>query len=174
MKKRWEVWEKKNRVHIRGLTAHYSLKEERERLRQLPRVIKAKDVSWEGGPLMFNKILLDPSFGGPQTIYVHLMELVPGAESQIHGHQNGAMTYILEGSGYSYHDGQKFKWKAGDLAIIPTECVHQHVCTSEKPARVLLFKAKPLYMFCNLLYQDLVRAAKTEPIPGWENYKPEE
>jgi gentisate 1,2-dioxygenase len=121
---------------------------------------------------MFNKVILDPSFGGPQSLYVHMKEMLPGTASQVHGHQNDALIYVLQGSGYDIQDGERIEWSAGDLVRVQPGVVHQHFCTSEEPARVLIIKAKPLYMFMNLLFQQLVKPASKDPVPGWEGYQP--
>ena len=48
------------------------------------------------------------------------------ARSQKHGHVNEAAFYILDGKGYEIHDGIRYDWKAGDVAIVHNNCVHQH------------------------------------------------
>lgn len=172
-KPRLEIWEKSGRMHVRGITADYGAAQELERLRSLPRVIKSADRPWEGGPRMFNKMILEPNFGAHQSIFVHMKEFLPGTVSQVHGHQNDAMMYVLQGAGYDLQDGERIDWAAGDLAIIHAGTVHCHACTSAEPARVLIVKAKPLYLFLNLLFQGLVAPASKEPLPGWEGYRPE-
>lgn len=168
-----EAWETKDRLHVRAIMGDYNLKAERARLRSLPRVIKSKDVPWKGGPRMFNKVLLDPKFGGPQSLYIHVKEFLPGTASQLHGHQNDALMYVLQGAGYDVQDGQQIRWAAGDLAIIQPGTVHQHFCTSAEPARVLIIKTKSIYLFMNMLFQELLVPASKEPLPGWEGYQPE-
>lgn len=167
-----EAWEKKGRIHLRELVGDYDLKAERRRLRELPRIIKSSRIPWKGGPRMFNKMLLQPKDGGIQSVFVHLKEILPGTESQIHGHQNDALMYILQGRGYDIQDGEKIEWQGGDLAIIRGGTVHQHACISDVPARVLIFKPKSLFMFANLIYQELVQPADKRPLPGWEDFKP--
>ncbi len=168
-----EKWEQEGRVHVRGFTAEYNARQEIARQRRLPRVIKSKDIPWEGGPRMFNKMLLQPDYGSIQSVFVHMKEFLPGTISQVHGHQNDAMMYVLQGAGYDLQDGERIEWAAGDLAIIRTGTVHSHQCTSVEPARVLIIKGKPLYLFMNLLFQKLVTPASKEPLPGWEGYTPE-
>ncbi len=172
IEKNFEAWEKSGRVHVRGITADYNISKEFARLRNMPRVIKATDMPWEGGPRMFNKMILDPSFGAHQSMFVHMKEMLPGTVSQIHGHQNDALMYVLEGAGYDVQDGERIEWAAGDLAIIQPGTVHMHACTSDIPARVLIIKTKPVYLFLNLLYQRLLVPASKEPLPGWEGYTP--
>jgi hypothetical protein len=50
--------------------------------------------------------------------------------------------------------------------------VHQHFNASpDKPARALVLKTKPMFMFMNMLFQQLVEPRPTEPAPGAENFK---
>jgi len=171
--KRLEAWEKADRVHVRGLTADYEVLEALARLRAQPRLIKPADRAWKGGPRMFNKVILDPGFQTLQSMYIHIKEFVPGTTSQIHGHQNPAMMYVIRGKGYDVQDGEKLEWAAGDVAVVKGGTVHYHVCTGDEPARVLIMKPKPLYLFLNLMFQRLLIPASKEPMPGWEGYKPE-
>ena len=92
--------------------------------------------------------------------HLHLEEWGPGAKSQKHGHVNEAAFYILDGEGYEIHDGVRYDWKAGDVAIVHNNCVHQHFNGSPtKPARALVMKTKPMFMFMNMLFQKTGRAA---------------
>jgi mannose-6-phosphate isomerase-like protein (cupin superfamily) len=99
----------------------------------------------------------------------------PGGRTQKHGHVNEAAFYILDGEGYEIHDGVRYDWKAGDIAIVHNNCVHQHFNASEtKPARALVLKTKPMFMFMNMLFQKMVVPRPTAPHPGAENFKPRE
>ena len=88
---------------------------------------------------------------------------------------NEAAFYILDGVGYEIHDGVRYDWKAGDVAIVHNNCVHQHFNASkDKPARALVIKTKPMYMFMNMLFQTLVEPRPTEPAPGAEDFEARE
>ncbi len=92
-----------------------------------------------------------------QTLHIHLEEYAPGGTTQKHGHVNEAAFYILDGAGYEIHDGMRYDWKAGDVAIVHNNCVHQHFNASERePARALVIKTKPMYLFMNMLFQHTV------------------
>ena len=83
---------------------------------------------------------------------------MPPAVPQKHGHVNEAAFYILDGAGYEIHDGVRYDWKAGDVAIVHNNCVHQHFNASERePARALVIKTKPMYLFMNMLFQHTVQ-----------------
>ena len=161
------------RVFVRGIkSGKYSLREERQRQLDSPRVYKP-DSAWKNGPVKWNKTLLKPGMGLMQTIQASMEELAPGGRSQKHGHQNPALMYVLNGVGYDVHDGVRHDWKAGDMLIVPPGTVHQHFNASDAaPARVLVIKSKPIYNFANLNYQEFVEKAPAEAIPGWEDFHP--
>jgi hypothetical protein len=53
--------------------------------------------------------------------------------------------------------------------------VHQHFNASkDKPARALVIKTKPMFMFMNMLFQHLVEPRSTVPAPGGEGFKARE
>ena len=50
-----------------------------------------------------------------------------------------------------------FRWKAGDVMIVENGCVHQHFNDDpDEEAVLLVFKAKPLFLFMHLLFQRIV------------------
>ena len=51
-------------------------------------------------------------------------------------------------------------------------CVHQHFnADATKPARALVMKTKPMFMFMNMLFQKLVEPRPTVPAPGAEHFR---
>jgi len=166
---------KKDRVFVRGIQGQYSLKDELARLRGLPRVIKGKDLLFNDGPQSFSKHFIEPVDGLAQTLHVHLEEYGPGGRTQKHGHVNEAAFYILDGQGYEIHDGVRYDWQAGDVVVVHNNCVHQHFNGDPaKPARALVLKTKPMYLFMNMLFQQQVEARATEPAPGGAGFKARE
>ena len=159
----------KNRVFVRGIEGAYNLNVELERLRSVPRVRKGKEIKFSKGPQTFSRHYVEPKDGITQTFHLHMEEYGPGGHSQKHGHVNEAAFYILDGEGYEIHDGIRYDWKAGDIAIVHNNCVHQHFNASPtRPARALVIKTKPMYMFMNMLFQKQVEPRPTEPAPGPE------
>ena len=70
------------------------------------------------------------------------------------------------------YEVKRYEWGAGDVIYIPPNTIHQHFNASkDKPARALVIKTKPMYMFMNMLFQHLVEPRPTEPAPGAEGYK---
>ncbi|HXP94935.1 MAG TPA: cupin domain-containing protein [Candidatus Binatia bacterium] len=162
----------KDRTFVRAVTGEYALTEELRRLRERPRVLKGSQIEFYGGPQHFNKDYLQPKDGLGQTLHIHLEEFAPGGTSQKHGHVNEAVFYILDGEGVEVHDGKSYEWKAGEIVIVHNNCVHQHFNRSAtKPARALVMKTKPMYIFMNMLFQKLIvpsPATDTEHSAGFE------
>ena len=152
----------------------YSLRDELDRLRSLPRVVRASSLPRKGGVQFWNRWLMAPKMGGMQSIQSHVVELAPGGRSRRHGHQNEALFYILDGQGYDVHDGERYDYEAGDVVIVHNGCVHQHFnADPRRPLRALVIKSKPLYMFMNLIFQGVVEGPAKEPVPGFEEWEPE-
>jgi len=166
---------KKDRVFVRAITGHYKLKDELARLRALPRVRKGSEIRFVDGPQAYSRHYVEPHDGVTQTLHIHLEEYGPGGKSQKHGHVNEAAFYILDGKGYEIHDGIRYDWQAGDVAVVHNNCVHQHFnADPAKPARALVLKTKPMYMFLNMLFQHLVEPRPTEPAPGGQDFEARE
>jgi len=164
---------KRDRVFVRGIQGQYSLKEELHRLRSIPRVIKGRELLFNDGPQSFSKHFIEPVDGLGQTLHLHLEEYAPGGRTQKHGHVNEAAFYILDGKGYEIHDGIRYDWQAGDIVIVHNNCVHQHFNASERePARSLVLKTKPMYLFMNMLFQHTVEREEKNPSPTQGNFVP--
>jgi gentisate 1,2-dioxygenase len=166
---------KKDRVFVRGIQGQYSLKEELAKLRSMPRVFRGDEINFNDGPQAFSKHYIEPEDGVTQMFHIHLEEYAPGGKSQKHGHVNEAAFYILDGKGYEIHDGIRYDWEAGDVAIVHNNCVHQHFNADPyKPARALVIKTKPMYMFMNMLFQQQVEPRSTVPTEHGVGFKARE
>jgi quercetin dioxygenase-like cupin family protein len=169
------ITSKKPRMFVRGIEGDYGLKAELARLRAMPRVVRGKELTFNDGPQTFSKHFVEPIDGLTQTLHIHLEEYAPGGRNQKHGHVNEAAFYILDGEGYEIHDGVRYDWKAGDVAVVHNNCVHQHFnASSTKPARALVMKTKPMFLFMNMLFQKTVEKRPSEPAPGGEGYEARE
>ena len=85
----------------------------------------------------------------------------------------GAVFYVIKGRGHDIHDGRTIPWKAGDIMIVECGCVHQHFNDDpEEEAILLVFKAKPLFLFMHLLFQKMVTYPPTTLLEGHEDWKP--
>lgn len=170
---KYERWQKK-RTFVREISGKYG--ETYRQLLEQPRVYKSQKILFTGGPALFSKPVINPhSADVAQAIETHLEVIAPGSYGQKHGHMNSAVFYILEGKGYDIHDGKRSDWQAGDACIVENGCVHQHFnADASHEARVLVMKAKPLFLFFHLLFQKTVHLPPDEPKPGYETWKPAE
>lgn len=173
------------RIFVQELASnYYSLYDKREELQNDNRVVRWADSDWrEKGGQLWNKDIFGSTksgsgahaMGKTDSLQVHIIEMAPKGESQKHIHQNEALMYILEGEGYEIHDGKRYAWEPGDLALIHGGCVHKHYSADlDDPARVLIIKNKPMYLFLHLLFQQYIEHAPEDPQEGWENYVPGE
>jgi quercetin dioxygenase-like cupin family protein len=160
--------ERKDRVFVRGIQGEYNLKEELRRLRAMPRVRRATEIDFIDGPQAFSRHYLHPEDNLGQTLHIHLEEYAPGGHAQMHFHVNEAIFYILDGKGFEIHDGERHEWEAGDAAIVPNHTVHMHNnADSGRPARLLVMKTKPMFIFMNMLFQrTVIRRPKKPSLTG--------
>jgi gentisate 1,2-dioxygenase len=164
---------KKARAFVRGIEGHYNLKQELARLRSMPRVVKGRELTFNDGPQAFSRHYIEPVDGVTQTLHIHLEEYAPGGRNQKHGHVNEAAFYILDGEGYEIHDGVRYDWTAGDAVVVHNNCVHQHFNGSDRePARSLVLKTKPMFLFINMLFQQTVEKEDKNPSPTQGNFVP--
>jgi mannose-6-phosphate isomerase-like protein (cupin superfamily) len=153
-----------DRTFVRAIAGEYNLTQELKRLRSLPRVVKGRAQPFHSGPQQFSKHYMEPKDGLGQTLHIHLEEYSPGGKSQKHGHVNEAVFYILDGIGAEEHDGVRYEWEAGDAAVVHNNCVHQHFNRDpNRPARALVMKTKPMYVFMNMLFQQTIEKTPKDP-----------
>jgi mannose-6-phosphate isomerase-like protein (cupin superfamily) len=167
----WERWQKK-RTFVRALEGTYS--DLAKELLDQPRVYSSKNVPWKGGPQLWGKHIISPQASRvTQSIETHIEVYAPGAYGQKHGHLNSAVFYVLKGRGHDVHDGRHIDWRAGDCMFVENGCVHQHFNDDpDNEAILLVFKAKPLFLFMHLLYQKIVSFPPDTPPVGHEDYAP--
>lgn len=167
----WERWTKK-RTFVRALEGTYG-----ELVKELftqPRIYPTQDLKWKGGPQNYGKKVINPqSAKVAQSIETHIDVYAPGGHGQRHGHMNSAVFFVLKGKGHDVHDGQRIDWETGDAMIVENGCVHQHF-SDDKDGEciVLIMKAKPLFLFMHLIFQQVVEYPPKVPVPGQENYTP--
>ena len=163
----------KDRTFLRGISGPYNLQDELQCLRFVPRVVKGREMKLQDGPQSYSKHFIEPPDGMTQTLHIHLEEYAPGGRNGKHGHVNEAAFYILDGVGYEIHDGIRYDWQAGDTVVVHANCVHQHFnADPHRPARALVIKSKPMYMFMNMLFQKRVLFKPKESAPGAEGFLP--
>ena len=167
----WERWTKK-RTFVRALEGTYG--ELKEELYAQPRVIHTRDMKWKGGPQNWGKKVVNPqACRVAQSIETHVDAFSPGGYGQTHGHMNSAVFFVLKGRGHDVHDGRRLDWEAGDALIVENACVHQHLSDDpDDETLVLVMKAKPLFLFMHMIFQQMVEFPPKEPQPGQEGYHP--
>ncbi len=71
-----------------------------------------------------------------------------GTKSGRHRHQGGLLIYVLEGTGYSIVDGERWDWEKGDLVLLPMRpggVEHQHFnLDPTKPSKWAAFINVPI------------------------------
>src|ERR1041384_493698 len=77
---------KKDRVLVRGIQGQYSLKDELKRLRDMPRVRRARDIKFRDGPQTYSRHYVEPKDGITQTFHLHMEEDGPRGPSQPERH----------------------------------------------------------------------------------------
>ena len=118
---------KKDRVFVRAIQGAYNLKDELARLRAMPRVRKGTPDQVHRRPAELTAATTSSRRTASRRRSTSTSRNTrPGGRSQKHGHVNEAAFYILDGEGYEIHDGIRYDWKAGDVAIVHNNCVHQH------------------------------------------------
>jgi gentisate 1,2-dioxygenase len=157
----WARWSKK-RTFVRALEGTYS--HLTKDLLDQPRVYSSKSTPWKGGPVVYGKHIISPGATKiTQSIETHIEAYGPGGYGQKHGHLNSAVFFVLKGRGHDVHDGRRIEWKAGEVMLVENGCVHQHFNDDpDQEALLLVFKAKPLFLFMHLLYQKMVSYPPTE------------
>jgi quercetin dioxygenase-like cupin family protein len=167
----WERWGKK-RTFVRALEGTYG--DLTKALLDAPRVYSSRALPWKGGPGLFGKHVVSPQAARVvQSIETHIEAYGPGCYGQKHGHLNSAVFYILKGRGHDVHDGRRIDWKAGDVMVVENGCVHQHFNDDpDEEAILLVFKAKPLFLFMHLLFQKIVTWPPKTPPLGHEDWTP--
>src|SRR5947207_4752864 len=170
---------KSGRVFLRGMSSEqYGLKEFREAPLAAPRV-RNDEVVVDDAKVGHSGDSADSRTWwriGPgdepfltQNLQVHFVEIPPGKSNHGHGHQNEAVFYILQGTGYEIHDDKKYPWEAGDLAAVHGDSVHRHYNDGDETAKALVIKAKSTWMYFKLIQQE-----RSAPVENEERLGPRE
>jgi quercetin dioxygenase-like cupin family protein len=172
---------KNARIYVRELASNrYTLTEERrERVTTVPRVWTP--TLGEGLSLKENWNIIDPGDEQfrTQSLHLHFVVVQPNGRNDGHGHQNEALFYVLEGSGFETHDGKDYPWNAGDAVAVHNDSVHWHNNPDpEKRAVCLVMKPKPLSLFLGLTFQGKIGTMPAdedqwEPRTEWLTARPE-
>jgi len=125
-------------------------------LRSRPRVRKGADIEFYGGPQHYNKDYMEPKDGLGQTLHIHLEGDLHRADGRQSTATSTKRSFLLfsTASARKCTTGSATSGKGGDIAIVHNNCVHQHFNRSpDKPARALVMKTKPQYLFMTCSFQ---------------------
>ena len=131
--------------------------------KQARKVINPDDLQWVQTRQDARAALLVAPESGFRTWGTTTMvaEIPEGWQTGRHSHGEEAI-YILEGTGCSVIDGQRFDWEAGACLKIPFGAMHQHFNLGSGPVSYLSAMAPDLEYVCLLL--DLQQHADRGPI----------
>ena len=154
------------------------------------KIVTPEEMPWEMSRQGILKHLINEQMNTRmETVDAYMQIIPPGSRSGKHRHLAEECVYVLEGRGYDLHQDcdveitdtyhwtaqdevKRFEWEAGDVIYVPPNTIHQHFNASpDKPARALVLKTKPMFMFMNMLFQQLVEPRPTVPAPGAEGFK---
>lgn len=104
------------------------------------------DIEWEVNPQGKMKWYIHPAYDNHsvQSFFSSVQEIPPGSKSGKQHRQGQLIHYILEGSGYSVINGDRYEWSKGDyvgLPVTPAGNTIQHFNDSDKPVR--MFRNEP-------------------------------
>ncbi|MBI2986203.1 MAG: hypothetical protein HYY45_05475 [Deltaproteobacteria bacterium] len=121
--------------------------EERRRIAGSSVCVKGAKLPWEANPQGLMKWYMHPKIDSTahKFLIFYSQEIPPGSRSGKQKCQGGVVFVVVEGTGYTVLDGERYDWKQDDLLQLPIKpegVTFQHFNASEKkPA--LLIAAEP-------------------------------
>jgi quercetin dioxygenase-like cupin family protein len=113
-------------------------KREQERINILPRVIKpamfAKGEFALGDMRVFGRYTVAPL----SALTCGFLELQAGGETEPRRMISSFVAYVIEGSGESIQDGEKFPFSAGDVVVVPPYTTYRFVADPRNGLRIWL------------------------------------
>jgi len=97
--------------------------------------VKAKDAGEEASRLRVRWLITEEM--GAKNFAMRLFEMEPGGYSPFHSHPWEHEVFILEGKGFLVGEGEKMKFKAGDVIFVPPNEKHQFKNIKEKTVKFL-------------------------------------
>lgn len=141
-----------------------TIAEKLHRMRSLPRVVRKDDLAQHSGERFVNQVITTPENSPLRTIVAFIEYIPPGGRSNLHGHMNDAMFYILRGRGYDMHDGRRIDWGPGDAVYVPPGVVHRHFNASDtEPVEAIVLNPKLIYLDAQLVFQKLIEPPYSPP-----------
>lgn len=104
---------------------------------------------------------INPHTGGPvmRSFSCSIQMLRPGVHTQAHRHTGSTVYLAFEGNGETIVDGIRCEWGPGDMFVVPSWSVHEHV-NRDADARAILFSVHdtPLLKALDKFRSEPVRA----------------
>ncbi|MBV7486701.1 cupin domain-containing protein [Bordetella sp. BOR01] len=133
-----------------------------EKVREYLPEVNQLDLAYNGRRLY---VLYNPAterrIGTTHSFFATLSSTPPNSHHVPHRHSSSAINYYLRGHGYSYVDGERLTWKAGDLLLsAPGWVMHAHHTVDEHTS-ALTVQDHPLQIAMeSLIWQERIQ----EPI----------
>jgi gentisate 1,2-dioxygenase len=113
----------------------------------------------EGEPDPFDDVLVeyrDPTTGGPlrPTMGCYLQLLRPGMRTRAHRETSCAVYRVVQGTGMTTIDGQRFEWEPGDFFVVPPRARHAHANAGAEPAVLFTAQDVPLLQALGLYHME--------------------
>lgn len=111
---------------------------------------------------------------GNSMLSMHLSEIPAGRYKKAHRHSSDAFILILSGEGFSmtwpggmFERHQRVDWQAGTLFVPPTYWYHQHLNSSDQPARYLAINTPELIQNLGLRFSDQLEHDQKQVRDAW-------
>jgi gentisate 1,2-dioxygenase len=93
--------------------------------------------------------------GALPSVFLGLQIINPGEHIAPHRHNSYAIYYIMEGSGYSIVDSERYNWTRGDIFVCPGMASHEHFNDGVVPAVQYVMQDMPIRaMERNLIWEE--------------------
>lgn len=101
---------------------------------------------------------INPTTGGSADarLGTAMQKLTPGMHTLAHRHVHSAVYHVLEGSGYTVINGQKFEWSTGDFFVVPPWNYHEHHNTGEQDVHLFSLNDRPVMETLGLEHEEVL------------------
>jgi quercetin dioxygenase-like cupin family protein len=103
--------------------------------------VPANDVDMEGARGVRMRMLVGEDDGAP-NFFMRRFEVKPGGETPRHTHAWEHETYILEGEGIAFCEGEERPIRPGDVVYVAPEEKHQFIASPDAPLAFLCLVPK--------------------------------
>lgn len=102
---------------------------------------------------------INPTTGGSADarLGTSMQKLPPGFHTRAHRHVHSVVYHVLEGTGYSVINGQKFEWSSGDFFVVPPWSWHEHHNSGEADSFLFSLNDRPVMELLGLEKEDVLQ-----------------